>query len=98
MFSKNLRSTDSFEEMKWKRHTAILLLSDTSSDFSKKVKESFKSDKAFSTSSTDASTKVQRQVSKHGRGLSLVDLVLFEESSCAKYSKDGDSYCYRILQ
>ena len=49
-----------------KDNNAILLASDSSSDFDKKVKESFKSDKAFSTSSIDASNKVQRQVSKHG--------------------------------
>ena len=41
-----------------KDNTAILLSSDSSSDFDKKVKESFKLDKAFSTSRIDTSTKV----------------------------------------
>ena len=79
-------------------NNAILLSSDSSLDFGKKVKESLKSDKAFTTSSIDASTNVQRQVSKHGRELSLVDLIVLEESSRTKCSKAGESYCYKTCQ
>ena len=68
-----------------KDNNAILLSSGSSSDFGKKVTVSFKSDKAFSTSSIDTSTKVQRHVSKHGRGLSLVGFILLEESSSTKF-------------
>ena len=79
-------------------NTEVLLSSDSSSDFGKKAKGSFKSDKAISTSSFDASTKVQRQVSTHGQGLSLVDVILLEDSSRTKCPKVGESYCYKTLQ
>ena len=53
-----------------------LLSSDSSSDFGKKAKGSFKSDRAISTSRTfDTSAMVHRQVDTHGRGLSLVDVI-----------------------
>ena len=59
-----------------KDNTSVLLSYD-SSEFGRKVKRSTKLDKAFTTSSIDASTNVQRQVSKHGQELLKCELNSF---------------------
>ena len=79
-------------------NTEALLSSDSSSDFRKKAKGSFKSDKAIFISSFDTSSMVHRQVDTHGRGLSLVDVILLEETARTKCSKVGESHCYKTFQ
>ena len=86
------------KKSKGKDDTEVVLSSDSSSDFGEKAKESFKSDKAISTSSLDTSSMVQRQVATHGRELSLVDVILLEENSRTKCSKVGESHCYKTFQ
>ena len=86
------------KKSKGKDDTEVVLSSDLSSDFGEKAKESFKSDKAISTSSLDTSSMVQREVAMHGRELSLVDVILLEETSRTKCSKVGESHCYKTFQ
>ena len=59
----------------------------TSSKLDKNKRGSLKIDRESTTSCNVASNNVQ--------GQSLVDLILLEESSCAKCSKIGESYCYK---
>ena len=78
--------------------TEVVLASDSSLDSGKKAKGFFKSDKAISISCLDTSATVQRQVSRHGQELSLVDVILLEENSRAKCTKVGESHCYKTFQ
>ena len=78
------------KKSKRKDNTEVILSSDLSSDFGKKEKRSYKSDKAISTSSIDNSTMVHKQTATHSSGLSLVDVILLEEEkSRNKCSKLG---------
>ena len=81
---------------KGKDNTEVILSSDSSSDFGKKAKRSYKLDKAISTSSINTSVMVQNQVAAQGSGLSLVDVIFLEETLCTKCSKVGESHCYNI--
>ena len=78
--------------------TEIVLSSDSSPDFGKKAKGSFKSDKALPTSSSVSSINAQKQIATHGQKLSLVDIILLKENSHTKCSKIGESHCYKTCQ
>ena len=85
------------KKSKGKDNTEVVLSIHSSSDFGKKAKRSYKSDKAISTSSIDDSSMVHKKDAKQSSGLSLVDIILLEEKSRAKCSKVGESYCYKTF-
>ena len=62
MFTKNLQSLNSSKEIQGENENTILLSLDTSSEFNKNKKESYKPDKENTTSSFIASKTVQGQV------------------------------------
>ena len=75
-----------------------IALSSESSTKSDTAKGFEKTDKIPITSNLDTTSTVQKTKTTQSRELSLVDQLLMEDQTRSKWSKVGESYCYKTFQ